>query len=81
MVSVDGELWVLGGFDGAGRIVARVEIYDPRSGEWRPGPDLPLPMHHANVAVLDETVYVAGFLTGLSFAANGTVFALEPSGT
>ena len=80
-MSVDGDLWVLGGFDAAGRIVARVEIYDPRSSEWRPGPDLPLPMHHANVAVLDGTVYVAGFLTGPSFAANGAVFALEPAGT
>ena len=81
MVSVDGELWVLGGFDSEGRIVARVEIYDPRAGEWRRGPDLPLPMHHANVAVLDGTIYVAGFLTGFSFAANGAVFALTPSGT
>jgi len=80
VVSVDGELWVLGGIDAASRIVVRVEIYDPRVGEWRRGPDLPLPMHHANVAVLNGTVYVAGFLTGLSFAANGTVFALEPSG-
>ena len=81
VVSVDGELWVLGGFDAAGTIVARVEIYDPRAGEWRRGPDLPLAMHHANVAVLDGTVYVTGFLTGLSFAANGTVFALAASGT
>ncbi|MEE8519463.1 MAG: kelch repeat-containing protein [Dehalococcoidia bacterium] len=81
VVSVDGEIWVLGGFDAAGRIVARIEIYDPRGGEWRRGPDLPLPMHHANVAVIDRTVYVAGFLTGPTFAANGTVFALAPSGS
>ena len=80
VVSVDGELWVLGGFDAAGGIVSRVEIYDPRAGKWRGGPDLPRPMHHANVAVLQGTVYVAGFLTGLSFAANGTVYALELSG-
>ena len=81
VVSLDGEVWVLGGFDAAGSIVARVEIYDPQTNAWRPGPDLPLPMHHANVAVLKGTVYVAGFLTGRSFAANGTVFALGPSGT
>ena len=80
MVSVDGEVWVLGGFDAAGAIVARVEIYDPRAGEWRRGPDLPLAMHHANVAAVDGTVYVTGFLTGLSFAADGRVFALAASG-
>ena len=80
VVSVGGEVWVLGGIDGAGRTLARVEIYDPRAHEWRPGPELPLPMHHANVAALDGTVYVAGFLTGGSFAADGRVFALEPSG-
>ena len=66
VVSVGGELWVLGGIDAAGGTVARVEIYDPRKGQWRRGPDLPLPMHHANVAVLDGTVYVARFLIGLS---------------
>ena len=81
VVSVGGELWVLGGIDAAGGTLARVEIYDPRKGQWRRGPDLPLPMHHANVAVLDGIVYVAGFLTGLSFSAHGTVFALAPSGT
>ena len=81
VVSVDGELWVLGGFDAAGRIVALVEIYDPRAGDWRRGPDLPLPMHHANVAVVDGSVYVAGYLTGPSFAADGSVFTLDASGT
>ena len=81
MVSVDGELWVLGGFDAASRIVELVEIYDPQAGEWRRGPDLPLPMHHANVAVVDGTVYVAGYLTGPSFAAQGAVFALGSSAT
>ena len=81
VVSVDGEVWVLGGFDDASRIVELVEIYDPQAGEWRRGPDLPLPMHHANVAVVDGTVYVAGYLTGPSFAAEGTVFALGSSGT
>ena len=81
VVSVGGEVWVLGGIDAAGGTVARVEIYDPRKGEWRRGPELPMPVHHANVAALDGTVYVAGFLTGRSFAADGTVFALRPSGT
>ncbi|MCH8848456.1 MAG: kelch repeat-containing protein [Chloroflexi bacterium] len=80
VVSLDGELWVLGGIDGLGRTVGRVEIYDPRNGEWRDGPELPTPVHHANVAALDGTIYVAGFLTGGSFAAQGTVFALGPSG-
>ena len=80
VVSVDGELWVLGGIDGLGRTVGRVEIYDPRNGEWRDGPELPTPVHHANVAALDGTIYVAGFLTGRSFAADGTVLALELSG-
>ncbi len=80
VVSLDGALWVLGGIDGLGRTVGRVEIYDPLNGGWRDGPELPTPVHHANVAALDGTVYVAGFLTGGSFTAQGTVFALGPSG-
>ena len=64
VATLDDEVWVLGGFDGSGRVVATVEIYNPSSDAWRRGPDLPLPMHHANVAVADGTVHIVGFLVG-----------------
>ena len=76
VAALDGGVWVLGGFDASGRVVATVEIYDPISDTWRRGPDLPVPMHHANVAVADGTLYIVGFLVG-RFIATGQVFSYD----
>src|SRR5262249_49742128 len=50
VVALDSELWVIGGFDGNGAFGSIVEIYTPSTNVWRRGPDLPVPMHHANAA-------------------------------
>ena len=71
VVAVNGEIWVLGGFDESGDIVADVDIYDPISSDWRTGPALPAPLHHGNVAVVDDVVFVLGGLSGNSFTAFG----------
>ena len=78
VVALGGEVYVLGGFDGSGRVVATVEAYDPRADRWRSVADLPLAMHHANAAVVDGRIYVAGFLTGRGFEADGRAFVYEP---
>ena len=77
-VALGGEVYVLGGFDGSGRVVATVEAYDPRADRWRSVADLPLAMHHANAAVVDGRIYVTGFLTGRGFEADGRAFVYEP---
>ncbi len=76
VVALAGELYVLGGFDGASRVVPTVEIFDPIAGQWRAGPSLPVPMHHAQAAVVGDRIVVLGFLTGLDFRADGRAFAL-----
>ena len=78
VVALGGEVYVLGGFDGSGRVVATVEAYDPRADRWRSVADLPLAMHHANAAVVDGRIYVTGFLTGRGFEADGRAFVYEP---
>ena len=76
VIALDGEIWVLGGFVASGQIVATIEVYDPETDSWRAGPDLPLAMHHANVAVVDGRLFIAGFLTG-GFVPDGRVFELD----
>ena len=78
VVALDGEVWVLGGFDARGAVVRTVEVYDPASDSWRGGPDLPLPLHHANVAVTGGKLYVVGFLVG-AFIASGRSFVHDPA--
>lgn len=78
VVALDGEVWVLGGFDEAGTVTDRVEIYDPDEDAWSDGPDLPLPMHHANVAVVGGRLLVLGYLEGLAFEASAEAWELIP---
>lgn len=62
VVSVNGRILVIGGYDGASRMVDRVEAYDPGTDRWETLAPLPFPLHHPNVAVLDGQVHVAGAL-------------------
>lgn len=75
VVALDGEVWVMGGFDDAGNVLDTVEIFDPAAGSWRPGPPLPAPMHHANAVVVEGRLLLLGFLRDLSFEARGETFS------
>lgn len=70
------EVWVIGGFDDRSTMLSTVEIYSPSDQTWRAGPDLPLRMHHANAAVVGESIWIVGFLVG-GFNADGRIFELS----
>ncbi len=76
VVARSGEVWVLGGFDASATVVDLVEIYDPETDAWRDGPDLPVPMHHANIAVVGQRVFILGYLEALAFDASPEVWEL-----
>lgn len=78
VVALGGEIYVLGGFNGSLQVVDTAEAYDPVANSWRAVADLPVTMHHANAAVVDGRIVVAGFLTGTNFAAEGRVFSYDP---
>jgi len=54
---------VAGGFDAAGDVSARVDAYEPASGTWQRGPDLPEAVHDATLAVLGDDLYLIGGFT------------------
>jgi N-acetylneuraminic acid mutarotase len=62
---VDGALWVLGGFTSASLAVTRqVDLYDPLTDSWQPGPDLPGAETHIGVVTVGGDLVVFGGFTG-----------------
>jgi non-specific serine/threonine protein kinase len=55
----NGVMWTLGGLNGS-QSTAKVEGYDPGANAWRPGPDLPLPLHHEMAATFKGDIIAAG---------------------
>ena len=55
-----GRIWVAGGLTDAQHATAKTEFYDPAVGTWAPGPDLPVPLHHAMMVSYQNTVWVIG---------------------
>ncbi|MGH8567672.1 MAG: Kelch repeat-containing protein [Gammaproteobacteria bacterium] len=72
-----GKIYVIGGFDGLGRTVATVEVYDPASGLWAAGPDLLAPRHHIVAVTAGDALYALGGYTGSSFEPHAEVYALD----
>lgn len=69
---VSGVLYVIGGFDSAGRSTAGVFVYD--HGRWAAGPRLPTALDHPAAATAEGVLYVAGGFS--SGRASARVFRL-----
>ncbi len=78
VAALGSEVYVVGGFDATGAVVASVEVYDPAANTWRSAAPVPVPLHHANVAAQGGRLYVLGFLAGGSFLADGRAFGYDP---
>lgn len=78
VVALEGKIFVIGGFNASLEIVRSVRIFDTSSCSWSDGPDLPRPMHHANVAVDGGTIYILGAMEA-NFVAIGDVLAWNPA--
>ncbi len=74
----DERIWVVGGFDGDGRVVPAVRVYDPAADRWSMGPPLPAPRHHVQLADVGGTLVVAGGMRDLGFTPLRSVFVLRP---
>ncbi|WP_417486406.1 Kelch repeat-containing protein [Maricaulis sp.] len=57
--ALDGRVYLAGGrIDG--ETTTRLDIFDPVSGDWSRGPDMPAPRSGAAVAVLDRRIHLLG---------------------
>lgn len=55
-----GRIAVVGGYRADGTTVATTELFDPATGRWGSGPDLPVAVNHAMAATIDDRVHVFG---------------------
>src|SRR5215204_4840840 len=58
--TLDGRIYVAGGFDPSGTDLASLEEFDPVSTTWQHKASMPAALNHLGVAALDGTLYVAG---------------------
>lgn len=78
VVAAAGEIYAIGGYDETMQFGAVVEAYDPATNRWRRVADLPVAMHHANAAAVEDRIYVLGFL-GAGFEERGRTFMFDPA--
>ncbi|HET9773248.1 MAG TPA: kelch repeat-containing protein [Acidimicrobiia bacterium] len=62
----DGKIVVVAGLLADDSPSAQVDVYDPATDRWSPGPPLPVPLHHTAAGVLGGRLYVVGGYTGTS---------------
>lgn len=77
-VMLDGKLYVIGGFQSMSEIVPSVSVFDTATCTWSDGPPLPRPVHHANAAVVNGTIFVLGSMVA-GFVAIGDVWSWNPT--
>ena len=80
-VAWQGFVIVAGGIDSSGDASKRVDAYDPASGTWQRGPDLPGAVHDAALAVLGNELWVIGGLSeqGDQSIAQATTYRFDTS--
>ena len=66
-------IWVAGGLTGTDSATASTQFYDPTVGAWGPGPNLPVPLHHAMMVTYRNTVWVIGGFEPQGSDVEGTV--------
>jgi N-acetylneuraminic acid mutarotase len=64
---VNGKVYILGGqvlpapgFDLADRFLTRIEVYYPKTDQWRRGPDMPMSKFSFSTVVVDNEIYTIG---------------------
>ena len=58
VVVAGGRIWAIGGRDP--RSLTRVDIYDPSTDRWQPGPDFPDATSGAAEAVVEDVIFIFG---------------------
>ncbi len=81
--SWQGVIVVAGGFDASGEASKRVDSYDPVTGAWSRGPDLPMPLHDLALGVLDGDLWAIGGFSreGDQSVARAETYRVRPGGT
>ncbi len=75
--AVGGRIFVVGGRDGFGRTVDKVEIFDIFDNTWSTGAPLPLPLQGLSLVSVQNKLYAIGGLKGLASIPSQTLFIYD----
>jgi N-acetylneuraminic acid mutarotase len=73
-----GLIYVIGGIDGVPSFTDSVEVYDPATDSWSPGPSLTTPLHHTTAASVDGKLYAIGGWADFFATPLDVVYELDP---
>ena len=73
----DGAIWIAGGFDGRGQVVATVRTYDPVMRAWALGPEQPAPRHHMSLVSHAGDLFALGGMQTTAFEPLDTAWVLR----
>jgi len=74
---LEGQIYVVGGNDADGTIVADTQIYNPATNTWSTGVSLPTPLAGASGAVVKDVLYVMGGNNGSGYTNGLWAFNLK----
>src|SRR5213078_2607416 len=69
-----GRIYIAGGFDRAGKPIAKAFRFDAAADRWERIADLPAPRHHMPLAVAGDTLYAVGGLAEATFVPENTLW-------
>lgn len=76
--AADGRILLVGGFAEGDQVTGSAELYDLAEDGWSSAPELPTPLHHAQVAAVDGTYYVLGGYVGPGFTPTTSAWSWAP---
>lgn len=77
-VVLNGKIYCAGGIAQNLSTLQSVEIYDPATNTWSPGPDMPKTLHHHAMVTLNGKIYVIGGYASVAFDAQSSVYMFDP---
>ena len=76
---LDGRIWMAGGLEADGAVTDALSVFDPATGEWTDGPNLPAPIHHAALASDGDRLFLIGGYLASTNAPTDEVHVLDPA--
>ena len=74
---LEGEIYVIGGFDEFGQVTDIVEVYNIANNTWSTAAPLPEPLHHTSAALYNGKIYVVGGYTA-PWSPTDRLFIYDP---
>jgi N-acetylneuraminic acid mutarotase len=72
--SLNGKIYIIGGFDNSGKTSDKVEFYDPKTDIWSSASPIPIALDHAGAVSYNNSIYVVGgFTSSKTPASNPSV--------